>query len=121
MQKTTDQIQQFLQFVALQLITHPDEAQLKVAQASENHVRFRLVLHRDDVALLIGRNGFTASAIRNILKAAAIRDNILATLQIVSHEEEHQRLAAIEAGHPVEEPHSDDHLDETDDEHLEEK
>ena len=45
-----------------------------------------------DVAMMIGRNGFTASAIRNILKAAAQRDNINATLQIVSHEEEQQRL-----------------------------
>lgn len=121
MQKTTEQIQHFLQFVALQLIKHPEEAQLKVAQASDQQIRFRLILHRDDVALLIGRNGFTASAIRNILKAAAIRDDIQATLQIISHEEEQQRLAAIEAGHVVEDHHDEDHHDETDDEHLEEK
>ena len=52
--------------------------------------------------MLIGRNGFTASSIRNILKAAAQRDEITATLQIVSHEEEQQRIAAIEAEDSVE-------------------
>ena len=120
MQETTNQIRNFLQFIALQFIKHPDEAQLKVTEASDNHVRFRLVLNKTDVAILIGRNGFTASSIRNVLKAAAIRDGIDATLQIVSHEEEQQRLAAIKAETIVDEvKHTDSH-DESDDEHLEE-
>lgn len=121
MQQTTEQIRNFLQFIALQFIKFPNEAQLKVAEVDENHVRFRLVLNQNDVAILIGRNGFTASAIRNILKAAAVRDGIQATLQIVSHEEERQRLAALEAGQIIEEAiHDDDSSDEQDDENLEE-
>ena len=92
MQKTAEQIKNFLQYIALQLIKHPAEAQLRVAEVEPGHLRFRLILNKEDVAMMIGRNGFTASAIRNILKAAAQRDNINATLQIVSHEEEQQRL-----------------------------
>lgn len=94
MEKTAQQIKDFLQYIALQIIKHPEEAQLRFAEIEADHVRFRLILNQADVALLIGRNGFTASAIRNTLKAAAQRDNIKATLQIVSHEEEQQRLAA---------------------------
>ena len=120
MQQTTDQIRNFLQFIALQFIKYPDEDQLKVAEVSDNHIRFRLVLNQNDVAILIGRNGFTASAIRNILKAAAVRDGIQATLQIVSHEEERQRMAAIEAGEIIEELPTDDDIAEQDDENLEE-
>jgi predicted RNA-binding protein YlqC (UPF0109 family) len=45
------------------------------------------------VALLIGRNGFTASAIRSVMKAAADRENVQFTLQIHSHEEEAERAA----------------------------
>lgn len=122
MQETTEQIQDFLQFITLQFIQHPDAAQLKVIEVDETHVRFRLVLHSEDVAILIGRNGFTASAIRNVLKAAALRDDITATLQIASQEEEAQRIAAIEAGSHVEDADHIDHIDhddETDDEHLE--
>ncbi len=98
MQETTDQIKDFLQFVALQFIEHPDQAQLRVTEADEKHIAFRLVVAQSDVAMLIGRNGFTASAIRNVMKAAAIRHDIHASLQIHSHEEERQRMAAIEAG-----------------------
>ncbi|MGJ8672369.1 KH domain-containing protein [Rubritalea sp.] len=121
MQETTEQIRNFLQFIALQFISHPEDAQLKVAEVSDEHIRFRLVLNKADVAILIGRNGFTASAIRNVLKAAAIRDSINATLQIVSHDEERQRLAALEAGQTFDEEIPIEPTDEADDETLEDR
>jgi predicted RNA-binding protein YlqC (UPF0109 family) len=108
MRETTDQIKDFLQFITLQFINHPDQAQLRVAEVDDNHIRFRLIVAQSDVAMLIGRNGFTASAIRNVMKAAAIRQGIQASLQIHSHEEERQRMAAIEAGEMLE----DDHIEE---------
>ena len=98
MKEATDQIKDFLQFIALQFIEHPDQAELRVAEVSEDRVNFRLIVPQSDVAILIGRNGFTASAIRNVMKAAAIRQGMQAGLQIHSHEEERQRMAAIEAG-----------------------
>lgn len=101
MKKATDQIKDFLQFIALQFIEHPDQAELRIAEVDENRVSFRLIVAQSDVAILIGRNGFTASAIRNVMKAAAIREGIHASLQIHSHEEERQRMAAIEAGHII--------------------
>ncbi|WP_240471529.1 KH domain-containing protein [Rubritalea marina] len=117
MQEATDQIHKFLQFITLQFIQRPQDAQLKVAEVAEDHVRFRIVLHHTDVAILIGRNGFTASAIRNVLKAAAIKHGITATLQILSHEEEKQR--AENAAPFQDEHHEGDSADETDDEALE--
>lgn len=120
MHETTEQIRNFLQFITLQFISHPNEAQLMVSDVSEDHIRFRLVLNKEDVAMLIGRNGFTASAIRNVLKAAAIRDGINATLQIVSHEEEKLRLSTLEAGETISQTPPSESLDETDDEMLEE-
>jgi len=78
MQEVTEQMRNFLQFIALQFITKPDQAQLKVAESTEqeNHIRFRLIVAKEDIAILIGKNGFTASAIRNVLKAAAVREGI---------------------------------------------
>jgi len=124
MQEVTEQMRNFLQFIALQFINHPDQAQLKVSEVSDKHLRFRLIVAQPDIGILIGKNGFTASSIRNVLKAAAIREGINATLQIVSHGEERLRLAAIEQGKIIEEQnnnaHSEESHDETDDEHLEE-
>ena len=105
MRETTDQIKDFLQFITLQFINHPDQAQLRVAEVDDTHIRFRLIVAQSDVAMLIGRNGFTASAIRNVMKAAATRQGIQASLQIHSHEEERQRMAAIEAGEMLDADH----------------
>ncbi len=93
MQAVTDRLKNFLQFVAVKLIDEPAKAQLKVAELSPKRLRFKLVLAQADVAMLIGRNGFTASAIRNVLKAAAEREGVQVTLQIHSHEEEAEMLA----------------------------
>jgi len=97
MQAVTDRLRNFLQFVAIKLIDEPAQAQLKVAELSPKRLRFKLVLAQADVAMLIGRNGFTASAIRSILKAAAEREGVQVTLQIHSHEEEAELLARGEA------------------------
>ncbi len=108
MRETTDHIKDFLQFIALQFIKHPDQAQLRVAEVDENHISFRLIVAQSDVAMLIGRNGFTASAIRNVMKAAAIKHGIHASLKIHSHEEEQLRIAAIEAGEIIDDGSDDE-------------
>jgi predicted RNA-binding protein YlqC (UPF0109 family) len=96
MEPVTEHLRNFLQYVAVKLIDEPEKAQLKVAELSAKSLRFKLVLAQSDVAILIGRNGFTASAIRSVLKAAAEREGVHATLQIHSHEEEAEFLAREE-------------------------
>ncbi len=93
MQAVTDRLKNFLQYVAVNLIDEPSQAQLKVAELGPKRLRFKLVLSKQDVAMMIGRNGFTASAIRSVLKAAADREGVQVTLQIHSQEEEAELLA----------------------------
>jgi predicted RNA-binding protein YlqC (UPF0109 family) len=97
MQVVTDQIRNYLQYITVQFIEHPERAQLKVAELGPKRLRFKLVLESSDVALLIGRNGFSASAIRGVLKAAAEREGVQVNLQIHSHQEEEELLAREEA------------------------
>lgn len=98
MEPTTERLRNFLQYVAVKLIDDPGQAQLKVAEIAPKKVRFKLVLAKADVAMLIGRNGFTASAIRNVLKIAAEREGVQVSLLIHSHEEEAELMAKGE-GH----------------------
>jgi len=93
MQVITEKLRGFLQYMAVQFIEHPAQAQLKVTELAAKKLRFKLVLTQSDVALLIGRNGFTASAIRNVMRAAAEREGVHASLQIHSHEEETEMMA----------------------------
>ena len=51
MKEATDQIKDFLQFIALQFIEHPDQAELRVAEVSEDRVNFRLIVAQSDVAI----------------------------------------------------------------------
>ena len=97
MEPVTERLRNFLQYVAVKLIDDPSRAQLKVAELAPKKLRFKLVLAKEDVAMLIGRNGFTASAIRNVLKAAAEKEGVQVNLQIHSHEEEADFLARGEA------------------------
>jgi uncharacterized protein len=93
MQAVTDRLKNFLQYVAVNLIEEPNRAQLKVTELGPQRLRFKLILAKQDVAMIIGRNGFTASAIRSVLKAGAERDGVQVSLQIHSHEEEDEMLA----------------------------
>lgn len=97
MEKITAQIKDFLQYVALQFIKDPKLAELRIGHSGDNKVNFRLVLSQPDVATLIGRQGFTASTIRSLVKAAAEREGVQVNLRIHSHEEERQYTAALEA------------------------
>jgi predicted RNA-binding protein YlqC (UPF0109 family) len=96
MSEVTQRLRNCLQYIAIQLISQPDRAELRVAEVGPARLRFRLILSQPDVALLIGRNGFTASAIRSVMKAAAERAGVEFTLQIHSHEEEATRAMRAE-------------------------
>ena len=97
LQAVTLRLKNFLQFVAVNLIDEPDRAQIKVTQLGPTGLRFKLVLVKRDLAMLIGKEGHTAAAIRNIIKAAAATHGVQALLQIHSHEDEMAHLAKEQA------------------------
>jgi len=88
MQALTDRLKNFLQYVTENLISEPKHARIEVQEIAPNVLRYRLVLVKRDVAMLIGMEGLTASAIRGILKASAAKSGVHALLLIHSHEEE---------------------------------
>lgn len=97
-QATLVRLKNFLQYVAVNLIDHPNHAQIKVKELGPNALRFKLVLVKKDVAMLIGMGGFTAAAIRSVLKAAGARHGVQVLLQIHSHEEEIEAMTRDDAG-----------------------
>lgn len=87
MNPAIEKIRQFLQFIALEFIKHPEMAELRMAELPGNTIRFRLILEKTDVARIIGKNGITASAIRSLAKAAGEKLGIKVILHIISQEE----------------------------------
>jgi predicted RNA-binding protein YlqC (UPF0109 family) len=87
MQALMDRLRGFLQFVVVNLIDGPEYAEIRIQEIDPGVVRLRLLVTQKDVKEMIGRNGATASAIRNLLKAAASTEGVHALLDIQSHEE----------------------------------
>ncbi|MEO7098912.1 MAG: KH domain-containing protein [Luteolibacter sp.] len=85
-------LKNFLQYIVVNLIDEPTRAQIKVQEIAPNVLRFRLVLGKRDAAMLIGRDGQTASAIRGTLKNAALAKGAHALLLIHTPEEEAAHL-----------------------------
>ena len=92
MQALILRLKNFLQYVASQLIDEPGHAQIKVREIAPAVLRFRLILVKRDVAMLIGIEGHTAAAIRSLIKAAAASRGVQALLEIHSQEEEAARI-----------------------------
>jgi hypothetical protein len=93
-QALIDQLKNFLQYIAINLIDEPSHAHIKIMEISPGVLRIKLVLVKRDVAMLIGMEGHTAAAIRSILKAIGRKSGVDVLLQILSHEEDVSLAAA---------------------------
>ena len=87
MNSATDNLKRFLQYIAIELINYPEKAELRVAELENNQINFRFIVKQSDVALLIGKGGYTISAIRSLCKAIAETHNSSIRIQICSREE----------------------------------
>ena len=72
----------FLEFVIRQLVEAPEEVLVtKIEQGPK--LIFKVEMRKSDVGKVIGRNGHTITAVRNLLNAAANRSGHQVFLQIV--------------------------------------
>jgi len=74
-------LQEFLEFVVSRLVEHPDQASIVHDQEGNRHI-YRVRVAPDDMGRIIGRNGYTVSAIRSLFDAAAQRHQVKATLKV---------------------------------------
>jgi len=72
---------EIVEYVAKALVDEPDE--VKVAeQEGSDRIIIRLDVADNDMGRVIGRNGRIASAIRSLLKVAAIKEDARVGLEI---------------------------------------
>ncbi len=95
MDEIAKRIKNFLQYLVVHFIEDKEAACLKLSKSEEQStLSFRIILSERDVAKLIGKNGFTASAIRSVIKAAGEKEGVNVILRINSTAEEEARLAS---------------------------
>jgi predicted RNA-binding protein YlqC (UPF0109 family) len=74
-------LQEFLQYAVMQLIEHCDKASISHELDRGKHV-FHVIVDETDVGKIIGKNGYTISAIRSLLLAAAARNHTKVILKV---------------------------------------
>jgi predicted RNA-binding protein YlqC (UPF0109 family) len=75
-------VEEFVEFVIRRLIEFPDEMVLTKIE-SPRKVVFQIQLRQSDIGFVIGKQGHTIEAIRNLLNAAASRHGQKVVLQIL--------------------------------------
>ena len=75
-------LKDLLEYLAKALVDSPDEVRV-VATETETTVVLELSVAKDDVGMVIGKQGRIARALRTIVKASAVRDGKRAIVEIV--------------------------------------
>lgn len=83
-------MQDFLQFVLQQLVNHPDEATITRSPLGDDGDGnlFTVTVNAADMGCIIGKNGFTISALRSLLDASAEKHGTKARMKVRGHDEE---------------------------------
>jgi predicted RNA-binding protein YlqC (UPF0109 family) len=76
-------VKELLEYLARGLVEHPDEVRVTEVREDDDTVVLELSVDQDDYGSVIGRGGRTASALRTVLKAAAVKDQRRVFLDIV--------------------------------------
>lgn len=75
-------MKELLETIARSLVDYPDEVSVNEIE-SDNTLVLELKVSKDDMGKVIGKQGRIAKAIRTVVKAAAIKENIRVVVEIV--------------------------------------
>lgn len=75
-------MESFLEYVIRQLVEAPEEVLVSKVEQGRKLI-FKVEMRKADVGKVIGRNGHTITAMRNLLSAAASRSGQSVVLQIM--------------------------------------
>jgi predicted RNA-binding protein YlqC (UPF0109 family) len=76
-------VRDLLEYLARGLVEHPDAVRVTESTEDDGSVVLELSVHDDDYGSVIGRGGRTASALRTVIKAAAVKDHRRVFVDIV--------------------------------------
>jgi predicted RNA-binding protein YlqC (UPF0109 family) len=75
-------MKELLETIARSLVDYPDEVSVNEVE-SENGIILELRVSKEDMGKVIGKQGRIAKAIRTVVKAAAIKENVRVSVEIV--------------------------------------
>jgi len=76
-------LRDLLDSLTRRIVEHPDEVSVEQFEEEDGTVVLELAVGDDDYGRVIGRGGRTASALRTVVKAAAVREKRRVLVDIV--------------------------------------
>ena len=76
-------MKELLEYLARGLVEHPDEVQVNEVEEDDGTIVLELSVAQGDYGNVIGRGGRTASALRTVIKAAAVKSRRRVFVDIV--------------------------------------
>jgi predicted RNA-binding protein YlqC (UPF0109 family) len=76
-------VKDLLEYLAKGLVDHPDEVRITEVREDDGTIVLELSVNQDDYGSVIGRGGRTASALRTVIKAAAVKERRRVFVDIV--------------------------------------
>ena len=76
-------MKELLEYLARGLVDHPDQVRVNELNEEDGATVLELSVADDDYGNVIGRGGRTASALRTVVKTAAVRDRRRVFVDIV--------------------------------------
>jgi predicted RNA-binding protein YlqC (UPF0109 family) len=74
---------ELLEYLARGLVEHPEDVHVTEVEEEDGTIVLELSVADEDYGLVIGRGGRTASALRTVIKAAAVKDRRRVFVDIV--------------------------------------
>ncbi len=75
-------MKELLEAIARSLVDYPDEVMVNEVEGDDTLI-LELKVSKEDMGKVIGKQGKIAKAIRTVVKAAAIKENIRVVVEIV--------------------------------------
>jgi predicted RNA-binding protein YlqC (UPF0109 family) len=76
-------VKDLLEYLAKGLVEHPDAVQVTEVEEDDGTLVLELSVDEDDYGSVIGRGGRTAMALRQVIKAAAVKEQRRVFVDIV--------------------------------------
>lgn len=87
-------MREFIEYVVTSLVDHPEAVEIK-EEKSGNAVHFQLVVDPSDAGKIIGHRGQVIEALRALLRVAATREGVRATLELQRRPSEAEPTSAV--------------------------
>ena len=75
-------MKELLEFIAKSLVDYPDDVRVE-QKGTENSMVLELHVREEDMGKVIGKQGRIAKSIRSVMKAAASKNNVKVSVDIV--------------------------------------